>query len=196
MSFPFVFQHDGRLYMVPEQSQSRQVVLYEAISFPAQWRQKTVLIDGFAGVDNALFEDRGSWWLFTTLGDHDNYQNNLHLFRSPTLFGHFEPHPSNPVKLGLLGSRMAGRVFRDGERIIRPAQNCMRWYGGSVVFQEILAIDETKFEERFVREVEPSPLSPFGMAFHTVNCAGKTTVVDGYRLFSSLARSRPLLRGS
>jgi hypothetical protein len=196
LSFPFVFEHGGRMYMLPEQAKTGQVVLYEATSFPDQWRPRTVLIDRFAGADSVLFEHRGSWWMFTTLAEHGNHDNNLHLFHSPTLFGGFQPHPCNPVKVGISGSRMAGKIFKEGNRIVRPAQNCLNRYGGSVVFHEILALDEARYQERFLREVEPSARSPFAKALHTVNTTGQTTVVDGLRFAPRLTMGLPAVRGS
>jgi len=196
LSFPFVFEHDGGIYMLPEQAETGQVVLYEATSFPDKWRRRAVLIDHFAGIDSVLFQYRGTWWLFTTLGEHYNGDNNLHVFHSSNLFRGFQPHPRNPVKLGVSGSRMAGKILREGEKIVRPSQNCMHRYGGSVVFQEILVLDEANYEERFLREVQQSPRSPFGISVHTINTIGETTVVDGLRIAPRWAWSAPAVRDS
>ena len=181
LSYPFVFEAEGKLWMLPEQSSSDQILLYEAVLFPDVWRPWKVLVDRFAGIDSSLLHHEGRWWLFTSLGEHGNQDNNLHLFHAPTLWDRFEPHPLNPVKMDISSSRMAGKLFYDGEKLIRPAQNCSARYGGSVVFHEVTALTKKHYQERPLREVLPSTQSPFGLGFHTVNSCGELTTVDGLR---------------
>jgi hypothetical protein len=181
LSYPFVFEEQGKLYMLPEQSSTGRIALYEAVSFPGVWKEVKVLVEGFAGIDSSLLRHRGRWWLFTSLGEHGNQDNNLHIFHAKGLWDRFEPHPLNPVKMDISSSRMAGKLFFDGETLVRPAQNCSNRYGGSVVFHEITGLSEKHYEERALREVLPSPESPFGLGFHTVNSTGSFTMVDGLR---------------
>ncbi len=186
LSFPFVFSYQNGFYMLPEQSTTGKVVLYESIAFPEQWREKKVLLPNFPGVDNALYFHNDYWWLFTSYGAYGNHDNNLHLFYSKNLFDEFLPHPENPVKLNLRGSRMAGAVFWEGDRIIRPAQNCSLRYGGSVVLYEITKLSPTEFEEREIKEIRPSSDSPFSEGFHTVNSLHDLTAVAGYRFIGHI----------
>src|SRR5262249_50370649 len=72
LSYPFVFEAEGKLWMLPEQSSTNQIVLYEAVSFPDLWKPRKVLVDGFAGIDSSLLQHQGRWWLFTSLGEHGN----------------------------------------------------------------------------------------------------------------------------
>src|SRR5262245_3446476 len=37
LSYPFVFKHEGHLFMLPEASSSRRVSLYRCVDFPAKW---------------------------------------------------------------------------------------------------------------------------------------------------------------
>jgi len=185
LSYPLVFEEQGKLYMLPEQSSTDRIALYEAVSFPDVWKQAKVLVEGFAGIDSSLLQHRGRWWLFTSLGDLGNQDNNLHVFHAKSLWDRFEPHPLNPVKMDISSSRMAGKLFFDGETLIRPAQNCSSRYGGSVVFHEVTRLSEKHYEERALREVLPSPESPFGLGFHTVNSSGSITMVDGLRVLDA-----------
>ncbi len=46
LSFPFLFQHKGEVYMVPEGGGGRSVKLYRSTSFPTGWSEvKTLLAD-------------------------------------------------------------------------------------------------------------------------------------------------------
>ena len=42
LSFPFVFEDSGNLYMIPETAENQQIRLYECISFPEKWVLKTI----------------------------------------------------------------------------------------------------------------------------------------------------------
>ena len=66
LSYPFVFKHDGRYYLIPESASNRTVELYRATEFPHQWTLEKVLFRGKA-VDTTVFNDDGTFWFFTTL---------------------------------------------------------------------------------------------------------------------------------
>src|SRR5689334_4165568 len=40
LSFPFLFQEEGHIYMLPESCSSQEVALYEADNFPYNWVNK------------------------------------------------------------------------------------------------------------------------------------------------------------
>src|SRR5689334_9241815 len=43
LSYPFIFEHQGEIYMVPESLECRRVDLYRAVNFPDVWmREKTL----------------------------------------------------------------------------------------------------------------------------------------------------------
>lgn len=181
LSFPLVFETDGRHFMLPEQAGRQCVVLYEATDFPWAWREARVLLPDFAGIDPVLFVRDGRWWLFVTSGEHLNQDNNLHLFSAQSLMDRFEPHPLNPVQLGLASSRMAGQVFERDGRLFRPSQCCSRRYGGSLAINEIMELGPDRYREVVVAEIGPIPESPYPLGLHTLNFGSDATVVDGLR---------------
>ncbi|NNE08270.1 MAG: hypothetical protein HKN20_06875, partial [Gemmatimonadetes bacterium] len=65
LSFPHAFEHEGELYMVPEQAESNRVVLYRCAKFPDQWVEDRVLLDDFAGIDSVILFHDERCWLFT-----------------------------------------------------------------------------------------------------------------------------------
>lgn len=181
LSFPFVFEHDHNLYMVPEQSQSNQIVLYQCMDFPRVWEEKKVLFDNFPAVDTVLYFYRNKWWLFTTRFEPCNNENNLFIYHANSLWEDWKPHALNPVKTDIRGSRMAGSIFLKDGKLIRPAQNGLKRYGGSVIFYEILILSEDEYKEQRIYEIFPEKASMFNEAFHTSNSLGKITAVDGSR---------------
>jgi hypothetical protein len=77
---------------------------------------------------------------------------------------------------------MAGPILRAGDRLLRPAQDCSKSYGGSLVFFEIERLSETEYRERRIRETRPDPLSAFPEALHTWSPAADGRVaIDGMR---------------
>ncbi len=181
LSFPYVFEDEGTYYMIPEQLESGQVVLYRCEEFPDRWTQHCVLLDDFYGADTVIFRQDGLYWMFTTNGRAGNWDSNLHLMYSTKLCGPYTPHPQTPVSITLYGSRMAGRIHQLNGRLIRPGQNCVEKYGGSLVLHEILCLTPDRYEERVIGEVRPNPTDPFGDALHTIAMLPTQTVVDGLR---------------
>jgi hypothetical protein len=181
LSFPFCFRHEGQIYLLPEQAQSGQVRAYRAKAFPFEWEDGPVLLADFPGIDNVLLEHGGRWWLFTTSARGGNHDNHLLLFHARTPFGPFEPHPLNPIRMGLEGSRMAGAVLKTGGKLLRPAQNCSRAYGGSLQFYEIEELTPLEYRERKVREILPDPLSGFPLALHSWSRVADRIAIDGMR---------------
>lgn len=172
--------------MVPEQSKSGQVVLYEATDFPKGWVKRRVLLEDFPGIDNNIFFYDNRWWLFTSYGDYRNQDNNLHIFYADSLDSEFKPHRNNPVKLDICSSRSAGSIFISQGKIYRPSQNCSRRYGGAVVISEITKLSPDEFAETPVKQINPPTRGGFTDGFHTINRLGELTVVSGVRLVRNL----------
>ncbi|MCA9073452.1 MAG: hypothetical protein KDA93_00360 [Planctomycetaceae bacterium] len=181
LSFPYVFEDNGTYYMIPEQLQSGQVVLYRCEDFPDLWVRDCVLLDDFHGADTVVFRHDGLYWMFTTNGRAGNWDSNLHLLMAEELRGPYVTHPQTPVNITLYGSRMAGPILNMNGRHIRPGQNCVNKYGGSLVLHEITTLTPDRYEERVIGEVRPNPTDNFGEALHTISMLPTQTVVDGLR---------------
>jgi hypothetical protein len=170
LSYPFVFEHDGELLMLPETTAVGRVELYRCGRFPDRWELDTVLVDNFAGADATLWFQDERWWMFVDL------KNELYILYSDSLRGPWRSHRGNPVKSDSRSSRPAGRIFRSGEDVIRPAQDCSVQYGRDVVFNKITRLTVGDFEE-----VEIGRLAtPWNVhtGCHTFNQLDGITVVD------------------
>ena len=140
LSYPFVFTHDGTAYLLPESRTSSATTLYRARSLPDDWEAACVLAD-VPLYDPTLLRRDGVWWLFGTVAaPGESEDDELHLFHAPALEGPWEAHPRNPVVSDVRGARPAGPFIRDGDRLLRPAQDCSGRYGRAVVFKQVLEL--------------------------------------------------------
>ena len=179
-SYPFLLQHEGEVYCIPETSAEREVRLYRARRFPDDWEQVGVLVSGFAAADSTLFQHNGLWWLFCVEAGGDA-RTHLHGWWSPTLGGRWRPHLLNPLKSDVRSSRPAGPVFRRDGRLYRPAQDCSHTYGEAVALNRIDELTPTTFREEWVHTLRPDPTSAFPHGLHTLTGVGDVTLVDGKR---------------
>jgi hypothetical protein len=181
LSYPFLFEHDGSLYMLPESAKNRSVELYRCVDFPLGWKRERVLIDGLRLVDATLHRGNDRWWMFanSAAGESRNFDDELHLFHAEKLTGDWQPHPRNPVKSDARSSRPAGHLYtRDGV-LYRPAQVCVPRYGAGLAIQRVLKLTPQDYAERQVERLIPEAASGlFGL--HTMNRAGDLTVVDAF----------------
>ncbi len=178
LSYPFLFEHEGGLYMLPETAEHRAVELYRCIHFPNQWEFVKDLLGDIYAADATLLEHAGRYWLFANVKTPGGSSlDALHLFSSDDLLrGEWHPHPANPVVQDLASARPAGRIFLQDGRLIRPAQDSSRRYGGALKFQHILTLTERGYSE--VTERTFSPAGSRYLATHTFNQAGDLTLVD------------------
>jgi hypothetical protein len=178
MSHPYLIEHQGEIYCVPETYEARKIELYKAKKFPSEWEKVSTLVDNFAGVDPTPFHYDDHWWL--TCCDHDTGQfDRLFVWHAPDLFGEWLPHGANPVKLDISSSRPAGTPFVFEDCLYRPAQDCSHTYGGRVVLNRVTNLTATEFKEETEIAVEPFADSNYAYGLHTLSAAGSVTLLDG-----------------
>jgi hypothetical protein len=179
VSYPQVFEHEGAIYMVPETAQARRVQLYRARVFPREWELVAVLLDDVNAVDATLLCHDGRWWMFTNIGEAESSTwDELFAFYADSPLGPWKPHAANPVKSDVRSARPAGRFFRHRGRLIRPAQNCSRSYGGSLALCEVLELTPARYRERVVAELGPEWM-PGNLGFHTLSFSDRLEFIDG-----------------
>jgi hypothetical protein len=180
LSYPFVFCHQDKYFMVPETSENRTIELYECVQFPDRWQRVRVLMDNVWAVDATLHQKDGLWWLFTNIRQHEGTSDwdDLYLFSAPHLFeARWTPHPMNPVVSDVRSARPAGRLFLHQGKLYRPSQDSSRRYGYRIRINQVLTLNESRYEEMSVGVIEPPAGYKF-LAAHTVNSSGGLTVID------------------
>ena len=180
LSYPYLIEHAGQIYCVPEMHQAGKVDLYRATAFPHGWVRCATLIEGIAIADATVFVHDNRWWLLCSVeGDHPN--TTLHAWHAADLSGPWAPHPANPLKTDVRSSRPAGAPFAHGGRLYRPAQDCSQTYGGAVVINHVQRLTPAEFAEEPVARVEPDHAGPYPHGLHTLSAWGQRTLIDGKR---------------
>jgi hypothetical protein len=179
LSYPFLFEHDGQMYMIPESKSNRTVELYRAEDFPSRWSLETVLMKDVFAVDATIHVADGRVWMFTGLSN-GRYSNSdeLGLFYAESLFGPWQPHSGNPVISDVRRSRPAGALFHDNGRLIRPSQDCARAYGYGLRFSEVLVLNERDYKEQSVAYLGPEWTND-NLGTHTYSRTDQFEVIDG-----------------
>lgn len=187
LSYPFVYEYDGDIYMIPETAQSRQVEIWKAVDFPLGWTLHKTVLQGSSCADTTLFEHDGSWWMFTNMSidSFDDHCSELHVFKidSP-LLNEIEPHELNPVITDARTARNAGRIaVRDG-KLTRLAQNNAHHYGYGFSLMEIENLSLKEYREKCVYSAEPG-FAPGICSTHHLDELDGIHIFDGYRAFHS-----------
>jgi hypothetical protein len=191
MSYPYLLQHEGEIYCVPETYQAKQVRLYKAIDFPESWVLVKNLIEGAAVVDSTIFQHNGYWWLFANDGDScSNFI--LKVWYAQSLFGPWKPHANNPVKVDIRSARPAGTPFMHNGDLYRPSQDNSKRYGQRIVINRVTCLTPTEFKEEQVCVIEPYLNSPYPDGIHTLSAADQVTIIDGMK-HSFVVKSRVML---
>jgi len=178
LSYPFVFEHRGMVWMVPESTAAGTVDLYRATSFPGGWIKEATLLSGIAASDATLLEFNGRWWMFATVRAGGSFSDALHIWSAPEPLGPWQPHRGNPVLVDIATARPGGRVVQRNGRLIRPFQDCAAGYGAALGLAEITRLDDDGFAQRVDTVLRPGA-EWAGRRLHTLNRAGRLECIDG-----------------
>jgi hypothetical protein len=177
LSYPFLLEDEGRLYMIPETANNRTVEAYRCVEFPHRWKLERVLLRDLWCADATLHRGADRWWMFASFCvDGGEVNDELHLFHAESPLGDWKPHRRNPVRSDVRGARPAGRIYSEGGALYRPGQVCAPIYGAAIALHRITRLDEHGYAEEKVRRIAPADPRLLGM--HTINRAGDLSVTD------------------
>lgn len=179
LSYPYLFEHDGEVYCVPEAPEAPGILIYRAVEFPWRWMRAGVAIADVTAADPTIFKHEDRWWL-TYTDNREPVDERLFVWHAPTPLGPWKPHASNPVKVDRSSARPGGTPFVHGGSLFRPAQDCSRTYGARVVINRVLDLSPTTFREEPAAVVGPDPSGPYRDGAHTVSTLDGATLVDGF----------------
>jgi hypothetical protein len=178
LSYPNVFERDGAIWMMPEGSAARELVLYRAVEFPDLWVRQTVLIADREICDATLLSHNETLYLFAT--ERDGYGSTsdvMVVYFADRLEGPWRPHPQNPITIDRAAARPGGAFIRaDGEAFL-PLQDGTECYGGGLGLARLGHLDRQS-----VAFAPPVPMRtgsdwPHPL-IHTYNAAGGLEVID------------------
>ena len=181
LSFPYIFEFNNEIYMVPESSKNRDIRLYKCQNFPLDWRLQEVLIDNIDAADSMIFQKDNKWWLMTNedplrLNNH-NYQMNLY-YSENLLDGEWISHKNNPIIMDSNKARNAGLVF-DGSDVFRVSQafGFYKKYGENFSLNKIEMLDTNNYLETMF-SVHRKFFDKHILGSHHLHSNNKFTVFD------------------
>jgi hypothetical protein len=188
LSFPFIFQHDGIWYMLPESGANQCVILYECTSYPFVWKEKKVLLNEPL-TDAILFAfDSEFVLLYSRLDGTENRTIYYRTSASP-----FEFENTEEVLLADQPNimRNAGALIKEGGEFIRPSQICNSHYGEGMQLNKLQRNNNGVLNEEYWAPVSGPKSHPMG--FHTLNLSNHFFVIDGRKRFYSLKSLREIV---
>ncbi len=153
LSYPYVFEWGGEVFMTPETLDREVISLYRAVHFPTEWVYEQALVTG-AHADPSPFYFDGKWWMFACPAPYLTSQ--LQLYTAAQLTGPWQPHPQSPLIAGNVSlSRPAGRVIDWQGNLLHFAQDCYPHYGYQV---RAFRIDQLDAAHYSACELSQSPI--------------------------------------
>jgi len=184
LSYPFLFERGGRLFMLPESSHARSIDLYECLDFPSRWVLRRRLLDDVDAADTTLLEDEGRSFLFTSVSEGGSSRfRSLRIFSTHDLLaGPLEPHPVNArglySELPFSSGRGAGPFLRHGDAWLRPVQWSRLFYGEGMRLMRIARLTPTEFAEEPFSDPHPAGELIARYSPHHYSSEGDLAVLD------------------
>ena len=181
LSFPFIFEWNEEIFMVPETHQKKEIRLYKCDEFPMKWNLHKVLMKNVNAADTLIIRKDNIWFMLTNIcsagyGDH---QSELHIYYSKDLFSNnWSPIKSgNPVIFDSMRARNGG-FFLNQNNLYRVNQiHDKNHYGKSFGINKIECLNENEYVESRISNVDPSFKKNI-ISTHHFSADGKIAVVD------------------
>ena len=158
LSYPHLYESGGELYMIPESNENRCIDCYRCAAFPGEWEFCRTLVPDVCAVDTDIVESGGLFYLMTNIAEQqgDSLNRRAYLYYSDSFpVGTWKRHPANPVVDSAAFSRNAGRIFSRDGKLLRPAQDCARFYGRSMHLMEIEELSPVSYKEAEISDILP-----------------------------------------
>ena len=180
LSYPFLFEWQGDIWMIPESSNNNDVAVYRATDFPLKWERHETLLSGLEAADATIIEYQGAWWMFAVEREGlGGYSDTLCLYKADNPLGPWKAHPKNPILVDHKTARPAGNMIIKDDKLWRPVQDCEAGYGAALGLAEVTRLDDEGFDQRIDTVIYPGGAEWPGRKLHTLNRVGRLEVIDG-----------------
>ena len=168
LSYPFVFEDGGSVYMIPETSDVGDIRLYKAdnknLSHFSYYRtlvEKDVTESEIGYADSSIYVNDGIYYLVSSI--EKGKQNILYLFTSKKLEGPYKEHVCSPICVSSKYGRNGGSFIKDDSgNLYRIAQDCEKRYGDNIHVFLIDNLSSCKYDEHLLK----SYLIPLNLPFY------------------------------
>jgi hypothetical protein len=159
MSYPFVFTFKNKIYMIPETSSVKKLLLYESVNFPYEWKLRKVLLENTELSDATVLKHQDKMYIFVSkVLSFSPYNDELLLYSFDKDFN-LIPYKNNPIITDSEFSRPAGRILENNNKLIRVSQDCSDGeYGKALKFNEILTLSDKSYCEKNISTILPEDI--------------------------------------
>ena len=167
--------------------------LYECQIPFIKWKYKLTIMNKVNAVDPTLFFYHGKWWLFTGMREVSGVYPDVELF----LFFSIYYFQMNGFHIHVIQSSLMFQeqdlrecLFCTKEKLYRPSQNCLDFYGRGLNINEILYLNEIDYKEKKILTVHPGNRKGI-KATHTYNYFSQLSVMDALKLETKMRKRSP-----
>ena len=176
LSFPFVFEDNSQVFMIPESQESDAVHLFRADNndLTSFSKVRTLLFQErtrdihYNFNDSHIYKKDNFYYLFTSYQKNWMYYQELYM-TDDLLKGEFVRHPKSPICVNNEYGRNGGSLINVNGKLFRVTQDCHTDYGDNVSLMEIDVLSPDNYREHvFRRNVLPDN-SIFHQGGHQLN---------------------------
>lgn len=181
MSYPDVFEMDGKIYMIPENCANSKIRIFECKHFPDQWVELTTISDK-PYYDTTIWKNQnGETLLFASLASGELYGSNLYLLKTEN---NLCVSDEKLITEDNRFSRQGGNVIEIDGDLYRVSQDCSGMeYGKALNIMKINNggfddYSETYFKTFNVKSFNYDKKIRFKQGVHTYNRQGNVDIID------------------
>lgn len=161
LSYPYIFEENGDIFLMPESLKNKRLEIYKCVSFPITWELYSTAFEGELVADAFFFDDENNQkWLFvnkqvaltTTINDE------LFIYKVDSLkMDKLMPHEQNPVLIDSRRARNGGAIFKYENDFYRPSQsNIDGIYGRALNINKVLKLTIDEYIEEPIVTIMPN----------------------------------------
>ena len=178
LSFPYIFRHESKIYMLPESADNMDIRIYESVEFPTKWKLKTIIKENVLAADSMIFSHNGIWWLFSNInpiGGRDCCSELSIFYTDNPIDGKWVPHEKNPVIFDPSSARNGGMILdHDSLYRVGQIQTFGTYGGGGVSINQIVELTASSYKEQSVLKLYPEFQQGITGAHHLHSDGGVT----------------------
>ena len=135
LSYPFIFEENNNIFLIPEASANNRLEIYKCVDFPNNWELYSTAFDGEKIIDAHVYKDKDMQkWLFLNKQENENTsgQSVLYIYKFDSLkLEDLKPHLQNPVIINSKTARNGGAIFKFNNEVLTFWANIEGIYGRS-----------------------------------------------------------------
>ncbi|HCL6754467.1 glucosamine inositolphosphorylceramide transferase family protein [Citrobacter freundii] len=171
LSFPFLININNQLFMIPESSERKEVLLFQSVEFPARWKKIKVLLSDTEVTDNIFLSINETCYLLSTTMD-----NKIIIHSAEHLHGQWQ-RITPTLKVSNHHHRGAGTPYHVDNKMYFLTQECTpETYGKSIYIKELVTLNDINFDENLIEQINSSINHSDGV--HTLNFSNNYIAYD------------------